>query len=191
MNPKKYTVKIKGNSPLCWNIMSRELYEDYKKLKGNEIDEFEHKKTTWLRKAEYDKSGNNTIAPARWIKSALIEACKKTRIVPHFATRKSETYTFYVQSFMIFEKGIVCPKSNLKPFQQFLSAQGTKGSSKVWRTKPFVESWSAEYKIVDPAGRMKVSELRSLLDFAGMFLGLGDNRVHNFGRFNVQSITEV
>lgn len=188
---KKYKIEIVGCQPVIWNVMKRELELEKKELKKDQLSEWEEDKKNWCRKAEFDKAGN-VIIPDRWFKNAMIESCKKNRIIPHFATRKNETYTNYVTSFMVFNRGgALCKRKDLDMFGAFVGAQGKNSSTKVWRVRPMVEKWSANFEIVDPAARMKADELEEIITYAGMMIGIGDNRINNFGRFEVKKIVEV
>jgi len=187
----RYEVRIKGTSPVIWNVMKRELQLELKQLKKDELSEWEENPKNWQRKAELDDK-DNVIIPDRWFKSALVESCKKNRIVPHYATRKNETYSYYVQSFMIFNKGKpVCKKTQLEPYGAFVGAQGKNSNTKVWRVRPKLNEWTATFEILDTSGRMKLEELEETCGFAGMMVGLGDNRINNFGRFEVEKIIRV
>jgi len=186
---KKYKVSIKGLHPLIWNRMKKELEDEKKQLKRNELGEWEENRENWVRKAEL--SNGNALVPNEWVKSMLISACKTTRIVPHYASRKNETYTRYMESVMIDETSPICKSKDLQAYGAFVGAQGKGSSTKVWRVRPFIEKWKLDFSVIDPYGRMKLSELKELLDYSGMFIGLGDNRVNNFGRFDVTAIKEI
>lgn len=128
---KKYNITITGTSPIIWNIMKRELEDEKERLKKNELKEWETNPKNWKRKAEFDTQGN-AIIPSRWIKSCMINSCKKNRIVPNFATKKNETYTNYVQSFMIFNVGKpVCSPKEFEEFGEYVGSQGKNSSGKV------------------------------------------------------------
>jgi len=188
---KKYEIRIKNGTDLIWNVMKRELQDELKALKKDEMGEWEEDPKNWKRKAELDEN-DNVIVPERWFKSALVESCKKNRIVPHYANRKNETYTNYVQSFMIFNIGKpVCKKKELLPYGAFVGAQGKNSNTKVWKVRPTVKEWEATFQIIDAAERIKLSELKEIIEFAGMMIGLGDNRINNFGRFDVEKIVEA
>ena len=90
MNVVRYEIQIKGICPLIWNRMKKEIEDEKNKLKKNELKEWEEK--NWMKKAEFDENGNVVIPPA-WLISMLINACKQTGLVPHYATKKNETYT--------------------------------------------------------------------------------------------------
>lgn len=188
-NFKEWKVKIKGLHPIIFNVMKRELELEKKELKKDQLTGWEENPVNWKRKAEL--KGKAVIIPERWFKSVMIESCKKNRIVPHFATRKSSTYTNYVTSFMVFNEKKLCGINDLTPFASYVGAQGKNSTTKVWRVRPMVERWEGTFKIVDPASRMTKEELTEIIEYAGLMIGIGDNRINNFGRFEVLSIAEV
>jgi len=184
---KKYKIEIVGCQPVIWNVMKRELELEKKELKKDQLSEWEEDKKNWSRKAELDKAGN-VIIPDRWFKNAMIESCKKNRIIPHFATRKNETYTNYVRSCVVLNcGGALCKKKDLVYDGAYVSIN----NSKIWRVRPKMENWSATFEIIDPAARMKVDELEEMITYAGMMVGIGDNRINNLGRFDIKKIVEV
>lgn len=187
---KKYEIEIKGIQPIIWNVLKRELQQEIKELKKNQLSEWEENPRNWKRKAEFNEKGE-VVIPERWIKGSLIESCKKNRLIPHFATRKNETYTSYVQSFMVFNGHKVCDKNDLEEYGAFVGAQGKNSSTKVWRVRPILKKWGATFTLIDPAGRMKETELKTILEYAGLMIGIGDNRINNFGRFELKKIKEV
>lgn len=184
---KEYEVTLKGSSPLIWNVIQKELEDEKKELKKNELFEWEEK--NWKRKAEFNAT-DKVVIPDRWVKSLLKDSAMRTRLVPHFATRKNETYTYYVGSFRIAfeEKGF--DKNLLEYFGAYVGARGKNSDTKIWRVRPMVSKWNAIFSITDPAGRMNIKELKALLEYGGMFVGIGDNRINNYGRFEVMKITE-
>ena len=185
---KRYEVEIEGDA-VVWNVMKRELEEERKGIKKDQLVEWEEE--NWRRKAEFNSKGE-VIIPTRWLHSTLINACMKTRIVPHFATTKTNTYTNYVGAFRIENNGSpVCKEKDLEPFGCYEPAQGKKGGGKVWRVRPMKRGWKTKFIVTDPEGRMLKKELQTLLDYAGLYIGIGDARVRQFGRFEVKSIKEV
>tara|TARA_R100000963_G_C4643915_1_gene107684 strand:- start:12 stop:590 length:579 start_codon:yes stop_codon:yes gene_type:complete len=185
----EWKVKIKGIQPIIWNVMKRELELEKKELKKDQLNGWEEDPKNWKRKAEL--KNNKVIIPERWFKSVLIESCKKNRIIPHFATRKSATYTNYVTSFMVFNGETLCEMKDLQPFSSYVGAQGKNSTTKVWRVRPMKEKWTANFTIVDPSSRMTREELKEIIDYAGLMIGLGDNRINNFGRFETVSLKEA
>jgi len=188
MQQKRYKIHIEGISPVVWNVMKKELADELKELKKDQLSEWEEK--NWKRKVELNEKGE-IIIPVRWFKSTLVNACKRTRIVPHFSTSKNQTYTNYVQSVMIYGDGSVCKDKDLKYYGAYVGAQGKNSSSKIWRVRPLLEKWKTSFELIDPAGRMKKEELKQLIEYAGMFEGIGDNRINNFGRFELKKLEEV
>jgi len=123
----------------------------------------------------------------------LINAAKGSRLVPHFATSKKETYTKYIKSLAILDQPILSHRDDFEPWGTFVNGNPSsyRNSSKVWKIRPLLEKWNVTFKIIDPFGRMKKSELKELLEYGGMIVGIGDARELRYGRFIVESIKEV
>tara|TARA_Y100000310_G_C20287165_1_gene625430 strand:- start:286 stop:558 length:273 start_codon:yes stop_codon:yes gene_type:complete len=83
--------------------------------------------------------------------------------------------------------GALCKKKDLVYDGAYVSIN----NSKIWRVRPKMENWSATFEIIDPAARMKVDELEEMITYAGMMVGIGDNRINNLGRFDIKKIVEV
>ena len=195
MRMKKYQVKIKGVSILVWNRQKKELFDELKKLKKNQLSDWQEK--NWLRKADFHngakmpKASDKAYIPQEWLKGMIVGACKTSQMVPHFATSKRETYTRYAQSLMIISDAPVCLAKDLEYHGAFVSAQGKKGGGKVWRAWPMLKKWAHEFTVVDPFGRMESKELETILEYGGFIEGIGDGRAVNNGRFELVSIEEV
>lgn len=185
---QEWQIQIKGITPIMWSRPKKELADELKKLKSNQMDEWEL--NNWHRKAEYDPKGN-LIIPSTWQRGCLRDSCKMNRIVPHFARSKKETYTSYVESMFYQDAILSAMEKDLIPYVAFVN-RGTKTQPrKVWTTRPMLESWEATLIIKDNFGRMQKEELKEIVDFAGMMIGMGDARKLNFGRFEVMSIKEI
>lgn len=187
---KVYRADIVGESPVIWNRVKKELLDEIHRLKKDEIREWEENEKNWRRKAEYDEKGN-VLIPPEWLRGALIEACKQTLIVPHFATSKRQTYTKYTEAMFFKTLAPVCKFDETEYYGMFVGARGVHSATKVWRVRPLLRNWKTIVEIVDPAGRMKKEELQTLLEYSGLMIGIGDGRRINFGRFDVTSLTEV
>ena len=190
---KKYEIKIESNTPIIWNVQKKEVEDEKRKLKNDQYSEYEE--NNWQKKAEYKNNevlGKEVIIPDRWFKSALLLAAIRTGLTPHYAKGKKERYTTYLQSCLIENGKPVCNIKDLKGKGEFMKAQpNQKKSGKVWRIRPMLEKWETSFLMVDPFGRMKVDELKELVEYCGMFIGLGDSRGMNFGRFTIKSVKEA
>jgi len=185
---KKYQVDIEGVTPIIFNVRKKDIEDEKAEIKKNELVEWEE--NNWIRKAEFNKDGD-VIIPARWLKSMIWYSARRTALIPHFATRKNETYSNYVSNLMIEINGDSYKAKNLEEYGCYKSARGKLGGGQVWRIRPMLEEWSWSYHIYDPGGRMKLEELDALLQFGGMFLGIGDDRICNYGRFKVLKLEEI
>lgn len=187
---KKYEINIEGITPLVWNRLKKEIRDITKGLKKDELEENELK--NWKMKAEV-KNGN-AIIPPEWILGCLVNAAKETRKVPHFATSKSQTYTKYLSNVRISPgKEVIAGKADdLERKDAMLSSQGkSKMGGKVLRCHPILEEWNASFVLVDTLGRMKLDELKELLVWGGQAVGIGDQRIFNFGRFDIKNVKEL
>ena len=184
---KKYSIRLRSTTPLLINVRQKELDNELKELKKDQMAEWEEK--NWRRKAERDKKGN-VFLPERWFRSSFIQACKSSMIVPSFATSKKQTFTRYAQSLIFQNTTYICSEKDLKEYGAYVGAQGAGSKTKVWRIRPQIDKWETDVEVIDPFGRMSDKEFRELLDFSGMLVGVGDGRSLNFGRFEVVSIKE-
>jgi len=187
---KKYEIKINGITPLVWNRQNMELRNIIKKLKKDELEENEFK--NWQMKAEI--SNGKAIIPPEWIIGCLVNAAKETRIIPWFATTKSQTYTKYISNIKV-SPGvpiIAGESKKLKRKEAILPSQGKSNrGGKVLRCHPILEEWNASFILIDTVERMKKEELQELLTWGGAAVGIGDQRYANFGRFEIKDIKEV
>jgi predicted HNH restriction endonuclease len=181
---KKYIVKVKSTTPLLLNTRQRELDEEKKELKKDQLTEWEEK--NWRKKAERDKKGN-VYLPPRWFRSSFVQACKSSGMVPSFATSKRQTYSKYAQSMIFQNTSFVCNEKELKEHGAFVTPRG---QGQIWTIRPKIENWETDIEIIDPFGRMTEKEFKELLEYSGMLVGVGDGRSLNFGRFEIVSIKE-
>jgi len=185
---ERYKVTIKGKTPIVFNTRQEKLDLEISKLEKNRLAEWE--KTNWRKKALRDDKGN-IIIPIVWIKSAFENACKHSRIIPHFATSKKETYTRYAGSMFFDKSSFRCSEKDLELISSYMGGQGAGSKTKVLKYFPKITKWETSFEIADPEGRMNISELKSLLEYAGLFEGIGDFRRVNCGRFEVTSINKT
>jgi hypothetical protein len=163
--------------------------EELKGIAKNELAEWEMDRKNWIRKAEFVDGTDDAAIPTEWLKGVLIRACKDTKMVPHFATSKRETYTRYMSSVMIDNITPVCKREDLEEYACYVTNPNSKGS-KMWRVRPMLTKWSTTFDLIDILGRVQKSELEELFRIGGFLIGIGDNRVNNFGRFEVKNIVE-
>ena len=64
-------------------------------------------------------------------------------------------------------------------------------STKTWRVRPLLQDWNLSFSLIDPYGRIQKEELSELLEFAGMMIGIGDNRKNDYGKFEIESLEEL
>ena len=209
---KKYKIKGNGVTPTVWNRISMELRKIQREAKKDELETIELK--YWMLKAEiYDGKkimsdvkireivedsnefkGCYMVAPPDWFGSNLYNSAKQTRIIPWYATSKNQTYTNYISNLKISPgKPIIIGKvEDVKKKEAMLPSQpGTKKGGKVLRCHPILQDWNFEFEIIDTVGKMKIDELKELMNWGGMAIGVGDQRIYNFGRFEVMELKEL
>lgn len=191
---KKYEIKISGLVPLLFNRMKKEIEDEKRKLKKNELADWEEK--NWKKKAECTKNGE-LLMPKSWFISALLNACRQSRLVPNFATSKKQTFTSYMGNCMV-EDGLLYNSTKpltldtLTDYGAFEGGQGSNSNTKVWRIRPMVETpWNATIIFIDPFERMHKDELKELAEYAGAYFGIGDGRKKGYGRFEVNSVKVI
>jgi len=186
---KIYKMKIRGITTLVWNRDKLEIRDLVKGLNKDELEE--HEKKNWLMKAE--TNNGNALLPPEWIIGCLVSSAKETRIVPWYATSKNQTYTKYISNIKVSpgKEIVICKTKELKRKDALLPARGKAGGGKVLRCHPIIEKWEAEFEIIDTVGFMKKDELNRLLTYGGRAVGIGDQRLTNFGRFELISLKEV
>jgi hypothetical protein len=185
---KKYEVTIEGFTPLIYNRMKREFEVEKKVLKKDQLADWEA--ANWRRKAEYDE-GNNLLFPPEWIRGCLINACKSSRKVPHWATSKNQTFTQYFTSLIFSVTRPIGKMLDLIEVGKYVDGQGGRSGSKVWRSRPSLEKWKVVFTVHDISGRMLKDELSEIIDHGGTIHGVGDARAINYGRFSLTKLEEI
>lgn len=187
---KTYEIEIEGISPIVCNTRQKEIDDEIKKLKKDELAEWEEK--NWRRKAVTNDNGK-VILRRSWFRGMLINSAKGTRLIPHFATTKSATFTKYLGSTFVDNDPVLGDIKEFQPYGDYVDGNpsSSKGSSKVWKIRPMLKKWKVVIKLHDPFGRMEKSELKELLEYGGFVVGVGDARKLRYGRFKTNSIKEV
>jgi len=188
---KQFKIEVEGSTPLIWNRMKPELMEIMSNAKKSELDELEKK--NWKMKAEI--KNKKLIIPPEWIMGAIINAAKQTKVIPHFATSKNQTYTKYLSSTRVECNGskyiIAGKESDLTRKFGYYNSRGAMGGGKIAKYHPMLENWKATFIFTDPVGRLEKKELQEIIEWAGSVVGIGDQRKTGFGRFKIKTINEV
>ena len=92
---------------------------------------------------------------------------------------------------MVFNKHKGYNLKDLTDFSCYVGARGKNSDTKVWRVRPMLEQWEGQFEIIDPLGRMLKEELTEIINYAGLMIGLGDNRINNYGRFEIVELKEA
>lgn len=189
-----FDVTIQGRTPLLQNRLPDSLNLTKAEKAGlGKVDHTEADRNNWREKLYVDDDGMIYI-PSTSIKKCLIDGAK------YWGEKyKGKSYaTLVLQSLSVvtdLNLGIhrdETDKNKLDPFRCIvnLTPTGMK-ASKGPRTRPRISQWGGVFRVVVCDSRLSVESLKVIIGSAGI-IGLGDYRgLGGFGKFSVESITEV
>lgn len=195
MEPKNCLIDLIGITPLLMNRGDFQLEPEYKtkysKQRGETYLDFEER--IWKDKVHSNSKGE-IIAPAEWLKQALVHSQKQSNhpIKSPGARKATDTMRPFFISGILFEdspvmngKGVFT-QENLLPYKAMCKIPSTGGSVPVIR--PMMNKWSMRisYAILDQA--INEAMIKECLEWIGLYSGIGDYRPQNggtFGRFSV------
>jgi hypothetical protein len=165
-----------------------------KKNTGEASDAFEER--TWRERLHVNNEGNVFIPPMA-IKNMLSDCARfLSESVPG---KGKATYTKHFDAgIMVIQPADLGIKADeVKSERLFVPSDGKKGgSTRVWKTFPFIQKWEADVEIIllDPILIDKPEKVREYLGHSGKFIGLGRFRPRNggfYGRFEVTEFEVV
>ena len=187
MSYQQLTFRISGVAPLIQhngqtadplNQHAKDIAEIAGKRKKVEADHKEMAKREWL--AGLYLSGGAPCIPAALIEAALIEGAKKEKRGPQAKAG------IVVEQHAKLEYDGPRKIADLWNDERFrLRVSVRVGQSRVMRTRPLFDKWSAEVLVKYLPGMVDAKSVRDFLLTAGDQIGIGDWRPR-FGRFTVQ-----
>jgi predicted CxxxxCH...CXXCH cytochrome family protein len=180
---------IQGSAPLC-----QSRYYDEPKLEGETPEAYDIR--TWRYRMHVltaPGADRPTVhIPARAIHDALAEAAKysKRQIPGQGKATWTKKFEAGIALFSDIDLGI--DPDQVDCVAVYCHADGQRGSGRrVMRRFPTISQWSATFdvQILDPIITQDI--FTEMLEMAGMFIGIGQNRPQNRGtrgRFKVESI---
>lgn len=169
----KINVTIRGITPLLQNrFPESEQVEDKTRKRAGTIDEDVEKKL-------YRLPDGTIYQPAEHILAAMVKASTNFLIVG----KKKKSYKDLVKSAIIIEpeciphkiqKWVIDKRSVVNP--------ATRGRQ--IRSRPRFDEWELDFKIITYEKQLPFEVIKQILDYAGMYVGIGDFRPR-FGRFVV------
>lgn len=192
---KTLSVKIKGVSPIILHNgkLADPTYSYTKALKSlttqfkrNKTDEFyiQHAALEW-RGSLYLNAKDQIIVPTDLLLACLIKAGKRQR----------QGDLVKVGCFV--ENDAVLEYSGPKELDKLYEVDAFRdvrmvvvNKARVSRCRPRFDDWGLSFTMTYDSEQLKQSEIEGLLNAAGRYCGLGDNRPM-YGRFEVVSVKEV
>lgn len=181
------SVDLVGVAPLGFGRPKNSVKEE-----GENHDVFEER--TWRERLHVDSQGE-VFFPGQALKNALSEVAKYLgETIPG---KGKATYTKH------FEAGIIVPKplmlgvaeDQVESERLFVPSDGRRGGgSRVWKKFPVLPQWktTATILLIDMVLTGAPDKVRSYLEHAGQFIGIGRFRPRNngyYGRFKIENFT--
>jgi hypothetical protein len=191
-SPSVYEVKIQGLAGILFNKMPDLSISKTEKNTQEKEDPLEREKRTWKEKLYLE--GNQVIIPGENIHEAFKEASRYWgQKIPG---EGNKTYTDVIAKAIVCENvyfGVTVDDPKIVPFGKAVNgnpSKGKKSGSKVYKIRPLLMPWEAEFRFHVFDGRLTIDVLRVILSYCGMFIGLCDWRP-TYGRFNSVSLEKV
>jgi len=178
-NEIKYSVEVKGVSPLLMNRFIPEQIVETRVRRGNAKDVSVEDKL-------YLTQDGKPYVPSAYIRNALIEAGKAVQI----RGKRKATYSKLLGSTLIVQPDVILinSTSGWKPFTTTAVNPATKG--RVTVTRPMFEDWRLEFEVVIPDDIIE-EDFAKIFDEAGRYVGIGDWRPAKKGMYGKFIVTKL
>jgi hypothetical protein len=178
MNEKQVEVKIQGITSLLFNrFMESDIDNKVKKHVGN-FNPKEPKLKLYLT------TDGQIYTPSTHIYGALIDAAKNFQVIG----KKRSTYSKIFGSSIIVEPdAIIHKKQDWEIFSISAVNPNTRGRMMVHR--PMMKEWELEFKIIFNDDDIPLEVLKSVIDWAGQYSGIGDWRPNKKGKYGKFIVT--
>lgn len=188
---KTWAIKIRGTEGMLQNKMPDISMPKSEKKNQAAQDFIIMERENWRKKIHTDEDGNAVIPGECLVEMLKGGASYWGAKIP---SRGNLTYGGIIGKSCValdMPLGMKSDDDRIIPFGKNCNGNPTKkGGSMVYKIRPLFRPWGGTFilHVFDP--RITGSVLRTILEFAGTYNGLGDWRPH-FGRFDVVSIEEV
>jgi hypothetical protein len=178
---KKYKVEIEGVSPLLMNRF----------VSGTDLEPTKKRVVTTpkvdIKDKLYTLPDGKIYIPARYIERALIEAGKS------FKGRGKSSLSAIIGAMLSVEPEalVLTNQEWVEDIQTGVNPM-TKGRTNIHR--PRFDKWGAKFEMVISTDDIPTERLKEILDYAGLYVGLGDWRPAKkgkYGKFIVKKFEEV
>jgi hypothetical protein len=192
-SPKRYQVTLRGSGGILFNKMP-DLSETKTEKKNQEkVDKTELERLTWREKL-YFESGKRVYIPGENIHQCFKDACSYWgQKIPG---EGNKTFTDVVLKSVVVENmdlGIDKDSEKIVPFGKNVNgnpSKGKKSGCKVYKIRPLLMPWEGLLVMHVFDARLSMPVLRTIISYAGTFIGLGDWRP-TYGRFELVEIKEI
>jgi len=170
-NEIKYSVEIKGVSPLLMNRFIPEQLVETKVRRGNA-------KEVSVEDKLYLTEDGKPYVPSAYIRNSLIEAGKAVKI----KGKGKSTYSKLLGSSLIVQPDVIIINSSTgwKPFTATAVNPATRGRMTV--TRPMFKDWKLEFEVIMPDD-INEEDFAKIFDEAGRYVGIGDWRPAKKGMY--------
>jgi hypothetical protein len=180
-NEIKYSVEVKGVSPLLMNRFIPEQIVETRVRRGNA-------KEVSVEDKLYMTEDGKPYVPSAYIRNALIEAGKAIKI----KGKGKSTYSKLLGSSLLISPDAIAIVSSTgwNPFTTTAVNPATRGRMTV--TRPMFEDWKLEFEVVIPDDILE-DDFSKIFDEAGRYVGIGDWRPAKkgmYGKFIVSKLAK-
>jgi hypothetical protein len=170
-NEIKYSVEIKGVSPLLMNRFIPEQLVETKVRRGNA-------KEVSVEDKLYLTEDGKPYVPSAYIRNSLIDAGKAVKI----KGKGKSTYSKLLGSSLIVQPDVIIINSSTgwKPFTATAVNPATRGRMTV--TRPMFKDWKLEFEVIMPDD-INEEDFAKIFDEAGRYVGIGDWRPAKKGMY--------
>ena len=186
---KQYVASI---ASVCPYFQSRSYEREYPKPQKEGHDAYESR--TWMYRTHVNDDGQ-LIIPAEAFQFSIRDgAIYLSEKIPG---RGNEKWSKHFVSGILIPDDIVLPERRETAQGQwlYLHANGNRTSGRrVWRKLPFIQQWSGDLGIYVLDDLITEDILKRVIQHAGAFIGVGQNRPQNGGRrgrFRLVELIEV
>lgn len=190
----RYDVEIRGLEDILFNRMPDLSINRTERKSQAKVDPVENERATWREKLHIDAAGVVCI-PGENIHESLKAGAKYWGA--KIPGEGQKTYTNLITSACVVESlSLGVPKDDetiVFPFGRACNGTPSKGKSsgsKVYKIRPMVRPWGGTFRLNVFDARLTPSVLRTVVEYSGTFVGLGDWRpIH--GRYSLVSMVEI
>lgn len=189
--PTQYVVKIKGESMLFNKMPDLSIGKGEGKSQ-EKLDPLERERAFWREKLYFDDKGN-VYMPGENLHQMMKDAA--TYWGMKIAGSANKTYTNVIDKGLIVDNCYMGMKKDSPLFTGLGKmvngnpSKGKKSGAKVYKIRPLLMNWSMTFTVHCFDARLTKPILKTIMSYAGTFIGMGDWRPI-YGRFELVGLDE-